>query len=271
MDEEKIKQIAESVAQSVYNQNQSGSQFAVSQIPFHTHNGTDSSRVKQGSIIPGTTSLIGLKSIASETLTLNTTQDITIISLCGFAANNVSAPATKRAIINGNAQLGSCFNYTGWPGSATSIPVVGTISSFLQTCNSMYFYAGATVVANLTTTAPMFLGDVSANLSAAFAYASGNYLTFFSNGDKRGADYVNGSANIYWTGGLTGGATTAITTVMSPIYNKVAASEEYLVYVVDETSAVVATIKIIDWTGTAIVFQIVLATDWEISYYLSMS
>jgi hypothetical protein len=51
MNEESIKKIS----QDTYTQNQSGGQFGVSPTTFHTHNGTDSQRIKQNDIINGTT------------------------------------------------------------------------------------------------------------------------------------------------------------------------------------------------------------------------
>ena len=75
MDEKQVRKIA----QEVYNQNHSGNEFTVSSIPFHTHNGTDSQRVKQNDIINGVTSLLGLNIFATETDTINTIQNITQI------------------------------------------------------------------------------------------------------------------------------------------------------------------------------------------------
>lgn len=66
---------------------------------------------------------------------------------------------------------------------------------------------------DLTTTAVMAAADVSATLTAVWAYPTVTQLTNFSNSDQRSVLFTNGSAAISWTGGLSDSATVDITTV----------------------------------------------------------
>lgn len=53
-------------------------------------------------------------------------------------------------------------------------------------------------------TGSLAAGATSAILQSAWTGVSGNYLTSFSDGSTKTITYVNGSANISWTGGLAG-------------------------------------------------------------------
>jgi len=198
-DEEEIKRIA----QNVYNQNQISDKFSVSQTAFHRHNGTDSPKVKQGDIIPGTTSAVHLGSNATEVFTLDTTQNITLIALKGVATNGLG----QKALLNGNAQLGNCFMYGVGALVGSNVRTIGTYEPFLQVCNAAYIDT---------------LVDIS--------------------------DPLNPVTN-----------------------NRVMAKGSYIVYVLDDTAALVASMQIIDWTGTSIRFETYLAANWSIDFFLTMS
>lgn len=66
---------------------------------------------------------------------------------------------------------------------------------------------------DLTTTAVMAAGDTSATLTSAWTNISCQQLVVFSNSDQRTVNFVQGSATITWTPGLSDSATVDITTI----------------------------------------------------------
>ena len=67
--------------------------------------------------------------------------------------------------------------------------------------------------ASLTLTGTLSIGAMSATLTAAWTYPTCTQLVNFSGAQQRPVLFTNGSATITWNGGLTGTATTAISTV----------------------------------------------------------
>lgn len=65
----------------------------------------------------------------------------------------------------------------------------------------------------LTLTVAPVLGSVSATLTAVWAYPTNNQLVTFSDGEQRNVLFTSNSAAITWSGALTAGVTTAISTV----------------------------------------------------------
>lgn len=122
-------------------------QFNLSKIPSHTHDGKDTNKILQKNVIPNQKVMTFMIEDTSETFTISNIPNITRISFLGFAANNKSAPATKRAIINGIAEFGNCF---GFSGSGTNISFASNVSLTpepIQAYNYMY-----TDTSNLTKT-----------------------------------------------------------------------------------------------------------------------
>ena len=198
MQEDQVRQIA----QEVYNQNNFGSQFTVSSTSFHTHNGTDSQRIKQNDVINGTLSMVNATTLASEVLIINLVQNINVLTLHGIAANGLG----QKASITGTAQLGKCYIYN-WAGDVTTIPVTkGKYQSYLQSCSSTYL--DASDIANVRVSA-------------------------------------------------TG--------------TNIVPNTDYIAYVLDNTGTVVASMQIIEWTGSSIKINTHLETNWYIKWYLSMS
>jgi hypothetical protein len=48
-------------------------------------------------------------------------------------------------------------------------------------------------------------------------------------------------------------------------------TQGYFAYVTDNTGSVVASVQITSWTGTQVAFNVYLATNWYIKWYLTMS
>jgi len=71
---------------------------------------------------------------------------------------------------------------------------------------------------DLTTTAVIASGDISATLTGAWTSITCQQLVVFSNSEQRTVTFTQGSTNIFWQTGLTSAATTAITTVGVQFY-----------------------------------------------------
>ncbi len=152
--EQKIRQIAE----QVYATKTQKAKYGVSQVPFHTHNGTDSSRINEKDMVHNTRNYTRLFSDESGIFTLRNVANVNCLTLKGFVANNANgSPATKRAIINGEAYFGRCFTFAGQP---PNIDVTTTVVGipFVQSSNAMYLSvtgSGATIaVSNRVSVSP---------------------------------------------------------------------------------------------------------------------
>ena len=115
------------------------SQYGVTKIPSHLHNGVDTSRISQKDIISSDIHFAFYIEDVSEDFTINNVPKyITELNFSGFAANNKVGAATKRAIINGKVFFGKAYTYTG-SGTAISMSSTPNVSySFIQSGNSMY-------------------------------------------------------------------------------------------------------------------------------------
>lgn len=195
------------IAQEVYDQNQTKNQNTTFVVPKHIHNGVDSPRVNQDNIDPGTFSICGLKSVSSETFTIETFPNVTNILLYGIATDGLG----RKATLNGSAFIGNCFAYGASAGNVSLVKMIGgQYSNIVQTSSGTYFD---------TTTSTFNTNTVGVN-------SSGNTGT--------GSDYI--------------------------------------IYIEDTVSSTVfASMRIISWTNNTITFQTVLATNWYVDFFLSMS
>lgn len=172
-----VQNEARQIAMSVYNE--LGTKYSVAQVPNHTHTGTDTNRINYKDIIQGTkyntTLSTEVADIPTTTFVLGGVFNPTRISFQGFAANNADGtPATKRALLNGEVNFGTCFNF----GDATPPIVVNTSGpgqAFMQSCNSMY--VDSTTLANNRVTTTAGAGNGS---TAFFAYSLDNTGTVFA-------------------------------------------------------------------------------------------
>jgi hypothetical protein len=72
---------------------------------------------------------------------------------------------------------------------------------------------------SLTLTASLTAGATSATLSSSWSYPTCSQLVNFSDGEQRNVTFTRSSTSITWADGLTGNATTAISTVGVQYYN----------------------------------------------------
>ncbi len=128
--EQKIRQIAQQV---VFESNNS-SQFNVTPIPFHTHNGSDSPKVNAVNLIYNDkllTGIVGENETTRFTINLGIANP-TSIQAFGITRNNLAGAAIKKSSYNGNAQLGNCFQQ-----NAVNVPPNG--QNVVQTCSNIFF------------------------------------------------------------------------------------------------------------------------------------
>jgi hypothetical protein len=224
MDESKIRQIFQSELKNYSTQNM----YSSSRIPVHIHNGIDSVKISESDLIRSNkfiTSLVTtLVTGGTEIDTLTSIPNINRVTFMGFAADNASGSATKRVIINGQAEIGQCY----FTDSTHTIPDTQNI---IQMSNFMYvnstdltknrvgstgevFCAATDEYSSVTTTANLIVGATSAVLSSVWGGTSGIRPTIFSNGDVRNVTFTNGSTSISWVIGISSSATTIITALL---------------------------------------------------------
>lgn len=134
--EQLVRNTAHQEAVNVYKD--LGTRYNVASVPTHTHNGVDSNQIPYKNIVQGNKYTGVLTEDATETATLGGVFNPTRIDFNGFAANNADGtPATKRALINGAIQFGTCFSFTDFTPPIT-VNTSGSGQPFLQYCGSMY-------------------------------------------------------------------------------------------------------------------------------------
>ena len=120
MDDQKIRKIV----QDEIRRSHGGSRFGINEIPFHTHDGVDSQRIKSENIMPSVSvsGRITFARITDYTLNLNASFTPSHIMLYGIAYSTGSP--TIRASVTGTANLGPSFYFQ--PGT-TETTVTGNI------------------------------------------------------------------------------------------------------------------------------------------------
>lgn len=139
-----VQKEARDVATRVYEE--LGTKYGVAQVPVHTHNGIDSSRVSQVDLIQNIKYASLLTIDSSTTFIVRNIPNISRLSFSGFAANNAGGgAATERAIINGETYFGKCYNLSG-TGVSGVITTNVTGTPIVQGSN--YMYVDSTSLAN---------------------------------------------------------------------------------------------------------------------------
>lgn len=136
-----VQKDARDVAERVYEEK--AAKYRVAEVPFHKHNGFDSPKVSEDDIIItnklNTQFQITNTSGApyTETFTLRNVKNVSRITFHGYAANNAAAPATLRAVIDGEVIFGKCNVFTG-SGVFIDVTTIPPGTPFVQGCSSMY-------------------------------------------------------------------------------------------------------------------------------------
>lgn len=142
MDEKLLNQKIKEIAEQVYAQKTLKSKYSVTQVPFHTHNGTDSVRISEKDIVHNIRNGTRLVVDENETFSIRNIPNVSMIQLQGFGANNADgSPATERAIINGVAVFGRVYTFSG---QGSTIDATSTVVGlpFFQSSNSLYTMQG---------------------------------------------------------------------------------------------------------------------------------
>lgn len=130
-----VTQQATKIAQQVYTQH--ATKYGVSVTPLHTHNGSDSPRVKQSDIIAsfGTTGTITMSTDGQRySIGLNTQNSAfapSNIRFNGIVVNSTSSP-TIRSMCVGDAYLGNSFYLQPVAGSSTAVTIGGPAQVVVQ-------------------------------------------------------------------------------------------------------------------------------------------
>lgn len=200
MNEDKIRQIATDVFNSMSNQ----SQFNVASIPVHTHNGTDTVKIPP-------TSVINFVSLPANNISNNTAgvpdpragvlSDDNISPFVD-ALPTVTYPLT---VIEGFAP-GSYSNFNG--GDAPLGTTIGFYdANTLGTVAQLWMALEASHTTELDFTGTVVSGATSATLAVIWIWQSGAYTVKFSNGNIKQVTFTNGATTATWTGGLTSNST----------------------------------------------------------------
>lgn len=142
MNEDKIRQIAT----EVFNEQLMQTQYAVSSIPYHLHNGTDSPQLSQANINPYfRVNCNFTMSTDGQNYTLNLNFVANRIDFTGTAVHRTAGTIDKRAIITGIGFIGG-NNYTlnGLTSSSIGITSGTRPLTIIQGCNSLTTDAAAT-------------------------------------------------------------------------------------------------------------------------------
>ena len=122
------------------------------QVLVHSHDGVNSQRILESSIIPTTGAMGKILFIRNATYTLNfSSKNPSLILFNGFALNNtVPASAAVYAYITGNAVLSSCYYFQ--PDTTSSVKIGGTkcpIDGVFAQCSSCLLI-DSTILGNAT-------------------------------------------------------------------------------------------------------------------------
>ena len=103
----------------------------------------------------------------------------------------------------------------------------------------------------------------NAQFGNCFQYATSSGTSYVQTVGAKASQYSQTSSSIY--------INTADLTATKVFATGGTDSSAYLAYVLDETGTVMATIQIIDWKNNSITIQVVLATNWTVIYFLTLS
>ena len=227
MNEKQIKKLIQDEIKS----NQQLTQFSVTPISFHKHNGIDSSKISQKDILNGTNAIAPLNSINSETVTLNTLQNTTQVHLHAIAYSSLSRFQLTTAIGGGATSATLAANWPYATGTYTIYFSNGQSKSVTLTNASVavswvggltgygvFPYIDTAISFSFDFSAPPTAGLLSKTLTGAWSYPTGEYTVTFSTGETKLVPFVNGYNVAFWNSAL--GADASATAKASLITRK---------------------------------------------------
>lgn len=138
-----IENISTRIAEEVYQK--LGTRYNVASVPTHTHDGVDTIQIPDRNILSAEKNGSGFVFDTSETIVIRglNLSNMKRITFLGFAANNADgSPATLRAIINGVAQFGRCYQFSGEGTGTITVSTDKPGTPFMQMSNAMYVDSG---------------------------------------------------------------------------------------------------------------------------------
>ncbi len=203
IDEQKVKEIALKVFQEQLGQ----SQYQVTAVPAHSHNQTDSPRIPPTSV----TNFVALPANNAVTPDAVSPKNGVLSSGNISPFNPPYGIIYPTPVIIGFGSGGGSPDYSAFNGG---IAPTGSLVAFFNESlrfGQLWIALENPGVISDTLTGTVAMGATTATLTSVWQRVDGVYATKFSNGQVKNVTYTNGSANISWTGGLTSGATAAIT------------------------------------------------------------
>lgn len=147
--EKKIRDII----QQVNDENATKSQYSVTKIPYHTHNGTDSAQVNESNLVRNIKNIITLGVSSTDTIRIKNIPNINALTASGVFFNNTMAP-TASVDVQGHARFGRCYQFGDVGGG--DIGALSTVTGipFFQNCVSRYIkITGSGVTLSVTSSA----------------------------------------------------------------------------------------------------------------------
>ncbi len=135
-----VRKDATDIAEQVYKDK--ASQYDVVKAPIHYHNGVDLPAISEVNIIHNSRYSSFIISDTTEVFAINKIlPNLSRIQFIGFAANNAGGgAATKRAQINGQADFGKCFGFSG-SGASLVLATSSVGIPVIQASNYLYIDA----------------------------------------------------------------------------------------------------------------------------------
>lgn len=131
--QEEMEKRMREIAEEVYLNQTKDSKYSVSQVPFHTHNGTDSSQIEQKNVIRNIINFGSFTATAgTSTVLLNNIPNGSMVVFSG-----VAIATGKAAMINGHGYFGRGYDFNlGEELTKTTSGIQGV--PFLQMSNFFY-------------------------------------------------------------------------------------------------------------------------------------
>ncbi len=189
-----------------FNKNLASSQYTVSPIPSHIHNGIDTNKIPP-------TSVTNFTALPAN----NVTPTVIVSPFNGvISSNNISAGNSPYGIIYptpivvGFGAGGGSPNYSIFNGGTA---LNGSMVAFFNESTrfgQLWIALENPGIEQWTLTGTVAMGATTATLTTNWLRVNGVYPVLFSNKITKQVTFTNGSTAISWTGGLTSSATANI-------------------------------------------------------------
>lgn len=263
MDENKIRNIVNQEIHSYMDRKQ----FSVSKIPSHTHNGTDTVRIKQTDVVQSPKYVTELIENVSETFTITNIPNLSSLTFSAIAYDTSVSPHKIKASSWGEAVFGQCLSFSG-SGTVISVsnalPIPGV--HFIQTSTSTYLektsfptFDGVTtnLSTSISTSTDFFINSMVSEVINAYGIPDGTTITAVA--DARHAT-ISAPATITGTS----------VTFMVEGNNAVVASVGTILLVEDLPGNTKASLTINSYVNGTLTITSIVDTNWIIDGFLTL-